>query len=977
MSGHPLLLPRAPPFLCIISLVVVINCILEMGLDEILFLFGILEKGLDSFERMNDGVGKGSSCLSLAVAEKRTHRPGGCVGIFFQLFDWNRRFAKKKLFSKKLLPPARAKQASKKFKGGEKMPMSKLHLIADENSGGFPNMTKHHNRSIDIDHKHEMRAPGLVARLMGLESMPTLRDKPKKVSLSDSCDNGKCINSYNSGGEFVNSERGNTKLESRPQKLQKTGQVQRKAVTRFGADALQIKSVLSRSRKLHHHHPIPVSPVKSPRIPLSKNVSRTSRLIDAATKILEPAANKSKCAIIYPTSVHYPLKNEVIIEETLMKSEELTNKPGYCANATNCLVGKTSWQNCGNLLDIVNVEPNAAEQPSLFPPFTSNFVNVSSEGKGRSNPRTSISSFGHGHDTNAFFQRNRDQAVSPTQRKEEVDNRQWNSKPVAERNSMPQVGDAPWQSSTHSHKPQNHERVSVNLKHRTQMQDQMPFGRYKTPSRSKLNNLQSRRGSSAANACRGTKDFVALNRSLSGRTRPRVPTKVEGSKVDSERKAIDGRDESSTQFRSSVRKRTINVGDQVESGSFITSTGTRQRNAQFDPQSRIGLGPDAQSIKHSCVRSRLIDQRDDNRAKNKSTDVISFTFNSPIRHNTEILKEVEEKTTGSNIQKFSSKPLALKRDSIGALLEQKLNELTIQEQDELATGGPRKRSTAMILQELISALTSEHPDVASPSFAERECGRSAKISHNGHRLHPNYMDCSDDHLQSLESDAELLHSATSWNKESDSKRVKALVSHISKLLYSMSIAGGRLPESKLAYAREAILNAELSFGDVTPNNEDGMESLLITPILLKLETSENSIWTNMNVFTGLAATKVGDQFNEFLFDCLIECIDSRYSKCCNSGFRTWRRRPLCMTSEMIIQEVEEDIKRWAYFAGMITDEIVESEMSHSLGKWTDFDIEVFETAAEIDSGILHILVDEIVTDLWECMQGSVLHLVQI
>lgn len=248
----------------------------------------------------------------------------------------------------------------------------------------------------------------------------------------------------------------------------------------------------------------------------------------------------------------------------------------------------------------------------------------------------------------------------------------------------------------------------------------------------------------------------------------------------------------------------------------------------------------------------------------------------------------------------------------------------------------------------------------------------------GHRLHPNYMDCSDDHLQSLESDADLLDSATSWNKErSGSKRVKDLVSYISKLLRSMSIAGGRLPGSKLAYAKEAILNAELSFGDVTPNNEDGMESLLITPILCKLETSENSIWTNMNVFTGLDATKVGYQFNGFLFDCLIECIDSRYSKCCNSGFRTWRRRPLCMTSEMIIQEVEEDIKKWAYFAGMITDEIVEWEMSHSLGKWTDFDMEVFETGAEIDGDILHILVDDIVKDLWECRRGSVLHFEQI
>lgn len=42
---------------------------------------------------------------SLAVVEKKPQRPGGCVGVFFQLFDWNRRFATKKLFSKKLLSP--------------------------------------------------------------------------------------------------------------------------------------------------------------------------------------------------------------------------------------------------------------------------------------------------------------------------------------------------------------------------------------------------------------------------------------------------------------------------------------------------------------------------------------------------------------------------------------------------------------------------------------------------------------------------------------------------------------------------------------------------------------------------------------------------------------------------------------------------------------------------------------------------------
>jgi hypothetical protein len=49
----------------------------------------------------------------------------------------------------------------------------------------------------------------------------------------------------------------------------------------------------------------------------------------------------------------------------------------------------------------------------------------------------------------------------------------------------------------------------------------------------------------------------------------------------------------------------------------------------------------------------------------------------------------------------------LRRDALGSLLEQKLKELTCQEDDELTTGAPAKRSTAMILQELISALTGE------------------------------------------------------------------------------------------------------------------------------------------------------------------------------------------------------------------------------------------------------------------------------
>jgi hypothetical protein len=72
-----------------------------------------------------------------------------------------------------------------------------------------------------------MRALGLVAWLMGLESMPTVhRDKPKKPSFSGNFDNGdeKFVGSHSGfDKEELNLEKGGTKQESRPQKLQKTG----------------------------------------------------------------------------------------------------------------------------------------------------------------------------------------------------------------------------------------------------------------------------------------------------------------------------------------------------------------------------------------------------------------------------------------------------------------------------------------------------------------------------------------------------------------------------------------------------------------------------------------------------------------------------------------------------------------------------------------------------------------------------------
>lgn len=942
---------------------------------------------------MNENTGQMSSCL--AIAENRVHKPGGCVGIFFQLFDWNRRFAKKKLFSKKLLPPARAKQASKKFKGDEKMPISKLHLIADENSGGFPNVKKNGNRSVDLEKKHEMRTPSLVARLMGLESMPAVhRDKPKKPSFSDDYVNGDEKFSSNLGGydkEELSLEKGSGKQESRPQKLQKTGPFERRVVTRFGTEALQIKSVLSRSRKHHHHHPKLASPVKSPRISSGRNVSRSSRLFGAATRILEPglqATNRAKCAITYSSSMHYPPNNEMT-EGTHVMSPETLNQSICHASSAKPLMGQTSCRNCGNLVDF---RPNAEEQPSAC--FASNFVNSSSQDSGWSIPRPPVSS--HEQERDVVFRRSNDQAVSLVT--QEKDNLQIRNEPIAERVPLSHEGQGQWHLSSPTCNPQNDESSSIAFKHRMQTQEHMLLGRDRIPHRSKLSSLQSRRVSAAGNAANGSKDFVALNRSLSGRTRPRVPTKVDSFKFDTERKACNGRADSLPQLKNPVRKRrTINVSGQAESTGFVSSTIAKQRHVQCDTVIGKGMGLNTHS-KYHCDKSRLASQGDGN----KETGVISFTFNSPMRHKTGIPTEMEEKRRNEDGKTFYQKPLTLRGDALGTLLQEKLKELTSQEDDELMTGAPTKRSAAMILQELISALTADQPlsqdghifnkDLVFENEAkmERLAGSSREGHHFSpgsvleasfssssldespvpkHRLCPDSMDYSYDQLQPLEPDVDLLDSATSLDKgRTGSELVTNFVRNVSKMLHIIDLTGARLTGIKLAHANEVILNAELLlFGAMTAHNSDGMEGFLIIPHLLdQLESFARVAWTNSNEFIGLEDTKEGNRLRGFLFDCIIECLDSKYNLYCSSGFRAWSRLPLCMNTKMLILDVEEEVRRWTDLAGMVPDEIIEWEMSHSLGKWTDFDIEAFETGHQIDGDILQNLVEEIVMDLLDC-----------
>ncbi|KAF8010203.1 hypothetical protein BT93_J0977 [Corymbia citriodora subsp. variegata] len=967
---------------------------------------------------MDDCAGKAAACLAIMEKHQAPPRPGGCVGIFFQLFDWHRRFAKKRLFSRKLLPPARTKQVSRNFHRDEKMPAVKLHLIADENKGGFPNPRRNGFKNLDLEprQKHETQAPGLVARLMGLESMPAAAQK--KVTRPLSCDtrHGKVdkflLGSKGSAKEDdLNYEKGQLKHEPRPQKLQKTGPLERRAVTRFGAEALQIKGVLTKSRK--QHHPKLLSPVKSPRISSVRN-ARTSRLIDAATRILEPglqARNRVKYALPYSASA-YPSSEVGIAERSPSESQNVFTQ-AICSEAE--AAGQTSCINCGNLVDI-DPRQNTSQQMLDHATITLNPFHASYQDSGINKPRPLPAAVMREKDVT--YRRRQRESIAPSS----LPNCHFQAFNASLKDAKPLSKDCQEQRCIPSPKcnPQQEESLSDALKNSPTTQNEMlETGR--TPPTVKCSNSNSRKASLSGNSAAGAKDFVALNRSLSGRTRPRVPVKAENSGSDAARKTRVRRADSLSQFRSPVRKiRSANGDGPVESPSFVSAEVGKQNDAQHNAVPRTKVNFHASSSDRSCERGKLGGEADRIKAGGTNNNsVVSFTFNSPMKQKSGFSEGIDDKRTKKSVpggKASDSRDPVFNRsddeaavqeqfpwngDTIGALLECKLKELTSQEEDELSTAcAMPKRSTAMILQELINALTAAPPlsqdrnmldagnafkrkaktdgtligfssdvnhlspgSVLDASFSNDSCISSSLDDGTGSKLHYDFMDYPD-LLHPLNLEADLLDSATSLEKGRRNQNMLIdLIDRITRVIGGLDLVVVGLAGSRLMHAKDVMLHAELLFTDLTQRHSDGMKDFVITLFLLdKLERATATTWTDMKSFFGSEEAKEGNQLRWFLFDCLLECLDSKYRRYCNFGYRGWTRQ-MSLNVEKLIRDVGGEMRRWACLSGMAPDEIIEYEMSHALGKWTDFDIETFENGAELGEDILSNLVEEILMDL--------------
>ncbi|CBI22919.3 unnamed protein product, partial [Vitis vinifera] len=235
-------------------------------------------------------------------AEKQGSKSGGYVGGFFQLFDWNAK-SRKKLFSNKSDLPERSKQG-KKSDGN--LPMTRFRLTDDDEAGATPSFKGSSDyscgSSVTDEEGYGTRAPGVVARLMGLDSLPPSNiSEPysspffDSQSLRDVHYNRKNFDFHHDhqimhSGNLLNRVDGPSRsaMDLKPPKTLS------RPIEKFQTEILPPKSAKSIPST---HHKL-LSPIKSPGFIPTKNAAH---IMEAAAKIIEPgpqATTKAKMPLV-------------------------------------------------------------------------------------------------------------------------------------------------------------------------------------------------------------------------------------------------------------------------------------------------------------------------------------------------------------------------------------------------------------------------------------------------------------------------------------------------------------------------------------------------------------------------------------------------------------------------------------------------------------------------------------------------------
>ncbi|XP_062180338.1 uncharacterized protein LOC133884795 [Phragmites australis] len=936
---------------------------------------------------MKNGSGSASAPSaggnSLAIAERQKPAPS-CVAALFQMF------AKRKLFSSsskksKMLPQVRAQKFSpgRPPGGGEKTSAAKTRpLLLDsadysrsksEGNGTsrYPQPGQERNCS-----ENEMCTPGVVARLMGLSSMPAVsHQRPTKAT--DSSEPGDHRNSGPPNWSGTSQS-----IYTSPQKQQKTGQF---TDDRRHESAIQFNSPDTRSLWPRRHAHKVASPVKSPRSLSNRN---KARLIEAAAKVLEPGLQSRNRRLS---------RRHAYLEYSC---DGVDDAPGAAAVVHN-LSDQFLRETCD--IDAPGVGAHNIGVTSLHN-STSNQWTEEDSSRG-----ISVRS-----DKNVSCQMQPERngkclLVSSSKKAGFGDSVQGDTNRIAVTNQ-----------DVRKNQLRNISRGSVPcgpLKQNNLKQNALPVACRAADPGYIVQRHKHRSGE--RNPTNTAQDFVSLNKRMTGSTSLR-----------SKRKVMDRFGESHT---SAENKNMSTKGRQTSSLHSDNSNKLKLKTAtpkamEKDMIIAKGAGLVSEKPKSASpnyARSGLQRQavpRNISRC-NKKSDIISFTFSSPIKIAPTSLPGDNATGTGSAVQgspvgtcskrhpRRDCQNMSPQREVVFREVLQGTSCLETAEsvffnQDESKNRYISGGRAASSLFEKISAVPVTEESLSDELL--RQCNSDDSVI-DGFRDPYKAVQLREAHRKH-EADAKGTHPSPSISRGSN-KRSPTSILH-STYADDAFISGIPLSAAEAAFTDSHPMEtctaaasmqdvtterssrcSEPNFGQhgaqpfepavqgskLTPGEVRTTVELLLTHVCSSsrrkskgssktflrqtiesaLATLTTSAKQDFNTIKGTEATPL----RNLALDFVLECLDSMCVQLSGSGYRSFSKIALICTEERLAAEVKKEIARCSDMAGRGLDDLAVSDVEHAVEAGMNFMLEAFQIGAQIEQDLVQELVNEIGLDM--------------
>lgn len=883
--------------------------------------------------------------------EKRSSKGG-----FLQLFDWNVK-SRKKLFSNK---PDLSESSKHGKENLDNLALSRLQQMELDEALHGPSLTgSDWASSMTNDEGCGTKAPGVVARLMGLDSLPTLdASDPGFTPFIDSHSfrhslHPRTTTEFESEHHFTGMRNkldgfSRNPVEDRLQKLQN------RPIERFQTEVLPPRS--AKSVPITHHRML--SPIKSPGFILSRNAAY---IMEAASKMIEQSPHStlngrlpSSGSSSVPLRIR-DLKEKMEAAQRTSRIPEASQRPKVHSPASSSKLQPPDKRQCRS--EVVILKQGVAgslkqknKSVSLATPAKPNIQK--GEGTTSRNTRSNM--------------KQKEDDVKSVQ----LDNKQRNTpKRVQNRSKTARTPDVLTQN--------NQKQNRASQKDRSSLKPRVPC-------------QHDRKATSTNGFCREVKTSKkAVENSVVGARKAQLATYEAGKEF------------SLTKSKNFSGKKRPTDGD-------IVFDGTTANNVQMKEKERsvkCNVTIDGSSNWESVDRKN-------------GMDVVSFTFTSPIKKSVPesepsgqsavksrgLCLKFEDDQPDKGTSEFPSfRTPMIDSDALSALLEQKLKELSsIVETSQCDTvrGGVTPNSASAVpgflpCFDVVNSSSDKHDkmfhlnmkkdksmiqhdsDVSSvdqmlvkaklewQGVEVMECNSNSETEESG-ISHQYQHPCTHSSLEpSLSDDSCITSNSTTTltsngNKQCTFTRSMELFAEEIELqdsatslpstttIFEFTSTERWSSQWEFDYIKELLMHTELVLEDFSFGHT---QNVINAHLFDQLENQNK----NMDPFLKLQ--------RKALFDCVSACLESRRDRAFNGSYEEWAKwSTMFQRKDLLADEIQKEICGWTKMEDLMVDEVVDKDMSTRDGKWLDFEAEALEEGVVIENAILTTLIDEMVTD---------------